>query len=132
MENFVHKATEKLPELNFDAQKGELFFKGTILIPYDDAREFFKPIFDWIEEYIKNPRAETNLYLDLGHVDDISKECIRKDIFKMFEKIHKNGNKVIVNWYYYCDKDTDEGEEAYQFYTVLDFKFIDGGGGYFD
>jgi hypothetical protein len=47
------------------------------------------------------------------------------DVFKKLEAIHKNGNKITINWYYeQDDEDMLEAGEDYQAIISVPFKMI--------
>jgi hypothetical protein len=57
MEPLILKATSKRPSINFNNLTGKFEIKGRS-IP-EDAIGFYRPIFDWIEQYILNPQTKT-------------------------------------------------------------------------
>jgi len=64
MENISIERTHKTPEVLFDAEKHYLELKG-ISIP-EDAEHFYRPLMEWIEEYILYVTAESQLVVRTG------------------------------------------------------------------
>ena len=51
MENLYIKETEFTPEIDFNAQTGNLLLKGRAISEY--MAKFYQPILDWLHEYKK-------------------------------------------------------------------------------
>jgi hypothetical protein len=66
--------------------------------------EFFNSFIDLIEIYSKDPELYTILNINLEYINAFSKRCILKS-FKIFEKMHRRGYRISINWYY--DKDDE-------------------------
>jgi len=123
METLTINGTLKTPEILLNAEKGMLEFKGRS-IP-ENSTEFYKPVFDWINEYSKAPKATTSVKMHLEYFNTSSSKCIL-DIFKKLEKIKKAGNEVSINWYYdEDDEDMLEAGEDYESIIKIPFKMIE-------
>ncbi|PKR80865.1 nuclear pore complex subunit [Brumimicrobium salinarum] len=123
MENINLEGTPKTPTVNFDATKGELELKGRS-IP-ENSVEFYSSLNKWIEDYGKNPKAETQFNVKLEYFNTSSSKCIL-DLFKLLEGINGNGTDVKVNWYFEeDDEDMEEAGEDYQAIIPLPFKMIE-------
>jgi len=123
METLTINGTPKTPEILLNAEKGMLEFKGRS-IP-ENSTEFYKPVFDWINEYSKAPKATTSVKMHLEYFNTSSSKCIL-DIFKKLEKIKKAGNEVSINWYYdEDDEDMLEAGEDYESIIKIPFKMIE-------
>ncbi len=96
LENLHIKATKKSPEINCVAKSGELLLKGKS-IP-ENASLIYKPILNWVTEYIKAPVEETNLHLDLEYFNTASSIWIAK-ILKSLSQIDNNGKLLIAHLY---------------------------------
>ncbi|HWY34459.1 MAG TPA: DUF1987 domain-containing protein, partial [Nitrosopumilaceae archaeon] len=78
---------------------------------------FYKPVFEWLDNYIQNPAPKTSLSIQLDYFNTSSSKCI-VDIFKKLELISKNGKgEVIINWLY--DENDDDMLEAGEDYKSL-------------
>ncbi|MBW8051620.1 MAG: DUF1987 domain-containing protein [Cytophagales bacterium] len=119
MQNLELKATFKTPGVFFDAKKGTLEIEGR-LIP-DDAKAFFKILFDWIDQYCENPATKTVVKLYFEFLNTASKRSIM-DILRKLEKLYKKGNDVKALWQYDED-DIDSMEEGHDFGSILSIPF---------
>jgi len=123
METLTINGTLKTPEILLNAEKGMLEFKGRS-IP-ENSTEFYKPVFDWINEYSKKPKSTTSVKMHLEYFNTSSSKRIL-DIFKKLEKIKKAGNEVSINWYYdEDDEDMLEAGEDYESIIKIPFKMIE-------
>jgi hypothetical protein len=119
MEKKVHiEATKYTPEINLDAEKGLIEFKGKSYP--ENTFEFYKPIIDWIKEYAKNPKDETTVNMEIVYFNSSTSKLF----FNIFDILHeiKDKSKVTINWYY--DKDNETAKEAGEDY-VDDFPDMD-------
>ena len=104
------EATNKTPEVNFDAESGLLELKGRS-IP-ENTVEFYKPLQVWLNKYGQNPSPKTTVKIFIEYFNTSSSKCIY-DLLKKLEEIHKAGNEILVNWYYEDDDEAllESGEE---------------------
>jgi len=117
------EGTPKTPTVSFDASKGLVEIKGRS-IP-ENSIEFYKPLVDWLEEYLNQPFEKTNVNIQLEYFNTSSSKCIL-DVFKKLEAIYKSGNDVVINWYYEeDDEDMLEAGEDYQSIIKIPFKMIE-------
>ena len=123
MKNIEIEGSPKTPEINFKADTGVIEIKGRS-IP-ENSIEFYKPMIDWLEEYATSPQPKTIVNIQLEYFNTSSSKCIL-DVFKKLEVISKNGNEVVVNWYYEeDDEDMLEAGEDYQSIIRIPFKMIE-------
>ena len=102
MKNLIIKGEYKMPDVQFDADKGVLELSGKS-IP-DRAEDLYLPIVEWIDNYLQNPCKETTFNFKLVYFNTGTERYLYS-IFKKLESSHKSGNKIKVNWYY------EEGDE---------------------
>ena len=122
MEKINIESTPKTPAINFDFEKGFLEIKGRS-IP-ENSIEFYKPIVESLEKYGSKPQGVTTVNIQLEYFNTSSSKCIL-DVFKKLESIHKNGNQLVINWYYeQDDEDMLEAGEDYQAIINVPFKMI--------
>ena len=120
MESINIEGTPKTPTVNFDPQTGICLLKGRS-IP-ENSIEFYKPIIEWFDKYINSPAALTSVDIQLEYFNTSSSKCIL-DVFKKLEAVYKNGNEVVINWYYdEDDEDMLEAGEDYQSIIKVPFK----------
>lgn len=115
MENFLQTPTAKTPSIRFDKETGMFEISGRS-IP-ENSIDFYKPALDWLDEYLKNPHAETVLDIKLEYFNTSSSKCL-VDIFRRFETLHKNGSKARIRWYYE-EEDEDMLESAEDFKGII-------------
>ena len=108
MENFYLEATSKTPEINLDADTGKFLISGRS-IP-ENSIEFYNPIFDWLDKYIKISNIETTvLEIKLEYFNTSSSKCLI-DVLRRLEGIQRAGKNISVNWYY--EKDDEDMQES--------------------
>ena len=104
--------TPKTPKVYFDKENNILEIEGRSI--QENSTEVYKPIYDWLDEYIDSPNAETNFKFNLAYFNTSSSKCIL-DILRKLEKLHESGNNAVVTWCYEeDDEDMMEAGEDYQ------------------
>lgn len=94
------ESTPKTPEVRFDSQNGIFEIKGMSCAEY--ALEFYCPVFEWLDHYIKNPLKETIVNFQLKYFNTSSAKCLLQ-LLERFALIHQNGHKVEINWFFLKD-----------------------------
>jgi hypothetical protein len=123
MEPISIARTPKTPTVQFDSGSGKVEIKGRS-IP-ENSIEFYKPLVDWLENYLSTPASLTEVNIQLEYFNTSSSKCIL-DVFKKLEAIYKSGNEVVINWYYEeDDEDMLEAGEDYQSIIKIPFKMIE-------
>ena len=105
------KGTSQYPEVLLDMKAGKLEFSGNSLP--EDAKGFFEPILDWINNYLEYPAEETTITFKMIYYNTPSSKIIFQ-ILKKFESIHGKKSKVKVIWHY-PDDDIDMKESGHDF-----------------
>lgn len=101
MDNFKLEGTPKSPMVDFNAQTGVLVISGRS-IP-ENAREFYRPLVEWIENYLKKPAPNTVFDVCLEYFNTSSSKAIF-DLFKAAENlVLNNSSNVTVKWKYEND-----------------------------
>ena len=121
MENLFIERTRNTPLINFDCTTGIMKIVGRS-IP-ESAHDFWHPVADWIIQYSQQPRRHTVLKVQLEYVNTSSSKYFL-DVFKLFEKIHRepDENTVAVEWYYE-EYDEDMMEMGEDFKSILRLPF---------
>lgn len=115
METFTLIGTTKTPQINLNAETGVLELSGRS-IP-EVSSEFYAPVFDWLMEYAKRPKAITTIEMKFEYFNTSSSKSIF-DFFKKVELMHKSGTSAVnVKWF--VEKDDEAMEEAGQEYKIL-------------
>jgi hypothetical protein len=120
---FVAEQSAKTPSINFDPGTGTFNLKGKS-IP-ENSVLFYKPLFEWLDNYIQNPAPKTNLNIQLDYFNTSSSKCI-VDLFKKLEQIPKNSKgEAIINWMYdEQDDDMLEAGEDYKSIIKMPFNLV--------
>ncbi len=123
MESISIGGSAKTPTVNFNASTGVIELEGRS-IP-ENSIDFYKPLVEWLDKYGQEPQEETSVNIRLEYFNTSSSKCIL-DVFKKLENIHKDGNKVTINWYFEeDDEDMLEAGEDYQSIIKVPFKMIE-------
>ena len=123
MENFYLSETPKTPEIECKFEEGKLFISGRS-IP-ENSIEFYKPLFDWLDRYITEPRDHTEVNVKLEYFNTSSSKCL-VEVFRRLEKIHRqenNTSNVKINWYYEED-DEDMEESGEDFKEIISIPIV--------
>lgn len=123
MKNLVIESTNCTPKINLDATKGVIEFFGKSYP--ENTFDFYKPVKEWLDEYIQNPNETTIVNLELTYLNSSSLK-VYFDIFDIFEEIHNRGKKIEVNWTYESDDDIIEetGEDFIEDFKNLKINLI--------
>lgn len=116
MENLKIPNTKYTLGVNFDVETGILEMSGTSYP--ENAIDYFQKIFDWIKTYMSNQHRPIVLNLKLDYLNTSSTKCIL-DILELLEQYYKNGNDVVLNWYY-AEDDEDILETGKEFAEDID------------
>ena len=74
--NIFFEPTDKTPMIDFNQLTGDLILSGRS-IP-ENAAKVYEPVHIWVQDYIKNPCAITNLRLNLEYFNTASSIWISK------------------------------------------------------
>ncbi len=118
MENFYLEETAKTPKLSFNAQGGKFLMAGRS-IP-ENSIEFYKPLFEWLDDYVKHSANKTVFDIKLEYFNTSSSKCL-VEIFRRLEQI-KNQD-IVINWFYEED-DEDMQESGEDFKEIIDIPIV--------
>lgn len=122
MENIQLEGTGRTPAVTFNATQGTLEISGRS-IP-ENSISFYKPLFDWIDTYIEQPREQTNIVFNLEYFNTSSSKCIL-DMLRKLEKLSIAGHKAKVEWHYEDgDEDMEESGNDFKSLIKLDIDLI--------
>ena len=119
MTNLDISATASTPTVvtNFDA--GTMEMRGDSYP--ENSFEFFAPLVEWVQTYLKKPDSAFNLDLYLLYLNTSSVRAMM-DIFELLEDAHHSSHAVAVRWFY--DEDNDRiAELAEEFKEDCSFSF---------
>jgi hypothetical protein len=93
----------------------------------ENSLEFYKPVFDWLDNYSQSPSTNTVLKVNLEYFNTSSSKCLL-DIFRRLETINLSGkSSVKVLWVYDADdEDMMEAGEDYQALVKVPFELNKG------
>jgi hypothetical protein len=122
MENIVLEGTGRTPAIIFDAVQGSLELSGRS-IP-ENSLAFYKPLFDWIDDYVQNPKKETNIAFNLEYFNTSSSKCIL-DMLRKLERLAEDGHKANVKWFFdEGDEDMEESGNDFKSLINLDIELV--------
>ena len=100
MKPFIIEQTSQTPSVTL--KDGLLEFSGRS-IP-EDPKAFYRPIINWIDEYIQDYSGETSIIIRIDLLNTASLKCIL-DILIKLNKAYLSSKKIKVEWYYDSDDD---------------------------
>ena len=108
MENLVTIPTKRNPEVKFNTN-GNLLISGKS-IP-EDAETYYKPLFNWLEEFRKTSPPVINLTLKLEYLNTSSVRIVVKFMQNLVAMTKENVN-LKITWIYDSDDDDicEQGE----------------------
>lgn len=123
MEPISRKGTPKTPSVEFDPDQGLLEIKGRS--NPENTIEFYRPLVQWIDEYVQNPVEKTTVNVHLEHFNTSSSKSIL-EVFRALAPIKEKDKDVVVNWFYEGDdEDIQEAGENYESITGLPFRMVE-------
>lgn len=114
-------ATKNSPEISMSPD-GVIRIKGRSI--HENSIEFFKPVDEWVTEYVRDPADVTCIEVNLEYFNSASAKILINLIQKISYVRLKN-KKFVINWYYEeGDQDILEGGEFFSSVLNLPFSFI--------
>ena len=107
MNKYYTERTRKTPEINFDSLNGEFLVHGRSFP--DDAFEFYKDLFVWLDDYLRVPLSSTQIEFNCDYFNTSSYKCF-VELIRKLERIEDGNHKVSIVWLY--EKGDDEAMEA--------------------
>jgi len=123
MENLYIASTESTPLIDFNSETGILILEGKS-VP-TEAEHFYKPVLDWLDQYMKEPSASTKLTLKLEYFNIASSKRILFVLYKLNELV-ENGIEVTTDWLYHEEEDDMlEVGQDFELMVKIPFTFIE-------
>ena len=123
LEPFELEGTKTSPEIKLD--KKENFFKIAGRSIVEDPNKFYMPVYEWLEEYVKDANPETEFQFDLEYFNSSSARQVMKLII-LLEKISESGKKAKVVWLFEeGDEMSEERGEEIKVVSKLPFEIIE-------
>ncbi len=120
LKSFTLEATKETPNVTLDAEGNKFELTGRSF-PLN-AKGFYLPILEWLDEYAKNPNGKTDFTFKLEYFNTPSSKSI-SDILKMLKGIKDAGSDVSVFWYYEED-DIDILDLGHVFARTVGMDFV--------
>ncbi len=112
--------TKNSPEIILNKDNATFKISGRSIV--EDPKEFYSPVYAWLEEYIKSPLNSTDFIIDLEYFNSSSARQIM-EIIMLLEKIPETGKKVKVSWMYEAgDEMSKERGDEIKLVSKLDFE----------
>lgn len=123
MEALIIKEEEdSTPKVILDKRDNKLEISG-VSLP-EDVITFYKPVFNWIENYIKDPNSITDFDVRLTYFNTASSKVIL-DLLSKFEELTAKDLQVSINWYYpEMDEDLLATGKEFKSLLKIPFNFI--------
>ncbi len=102
-----------------DPTTGEMAING-VSYP-QNASEFFRPIYEWLEQYSHTVRGPVRLNLRISYLNTSSTKCMF-DLMDMLEAYAGEGAEVAIHWYYEAS-DQDMMETGAEFKEDIELPF---------
>ncbi len=120
MEALYIKATKINPEITLDKDKNIFKISGRSLI--ENPGKFYMPVYQWVEEYSKDPNEETTFEFDLEYFNSSSARQVMKLII-LLENLSEEGKNINLVWAYEAgDEMTKERGEEIAAVSTLNIK----------
>jgi len=111
-------ATKTSPEILLNPG-GMIRIRGRSV--HENALNFFKPVADWVNDYINEPADVTCIDMNLDYFNSASAKILIQ-LFQKISRVRLLNKKLIVNWYYE-EGDEDIYERGEYFSSVLNVPF---------
>jgi hypothetical protein len=116
------EGSSETPEVILKKNDGEIKFRGRSMP--EDAKGFYNPIIEWIEQYSECPAPGTHVVFSYEYFNTASS----KMIMEVLEAVKKIGNKdkqLKTEWHYFIDdEDILEAGEDYEEMTGISFDYL--------
>ena len=119
MEEYFLKMSERVPEIRL--KEGLVSIKGHS-IP-QDPKKIYKPVLQWVKDYIEDPAPRTEVSLNIDFSDSESTKAIF-DMLKLLAMCQNTNHRIemVFNWIY-MKEDDDIKELGELFESKLDIIF---------
>jgi hypothetical protein len=98
---------------------GDIKIRGRSI--HENSIDFFKPVMEWLNEYVKEPADVTCIDINLEYFNSASAKIIIK-LLQQLSYVKLKNKKFIINWYYE-EGDEDILERGEYFSSVLNLPF---------
>jgi len=122
MENLYLEGNQHLPRVTFD--KNIQLFEISGVSNESNAEDYYKPVFEWLDLYIKDPLQFTIFQFKIQYYNSESSYIFFK-IMQKIQHIKDLGYKVNIKWYYEDDDESilEAGMDLKDIF-IMDFDLI--------
>jgi hypothetical protein len=114
--------TEFTPDISFDPEKGKLDISG-VSRP-ENANEFYEPVIEWLNNYIKVPADETSVNIRFDYFNTSSLKYFLI-ILSSLKEISDNGKPLEIFWWYDAeDESMLEAGKNLEELSELEFSYL--------
>lgn len=122
MKKLLIESTKCTPEIAFDPDEGKLKIYGSSYP--ENAYEFYKPVLDWIYQFVEQQSKQIEFDINVQYFDTTSSKCFL-EILERLDVFYKKGNDVTINWLYKeFDQDNIDSAEELFLGLNLPYKFV--------
>lgn len=122
MKSLTLEAKDDTPGVILDKENQTFEIIGKSLP--EDVMDFYQPIYEWLEEYVKNPNPETIFTMKIDYFNSASHKAIN-NLLDILAEIKDSGNSVLIKWHFLReDEDMLESGNDYADLTGLDFDYV--------
>lgn len=100
-------STHDTPQVILDKDKGIFSISGRSMP--EDASKFYRPILNWLNNYLKDPNHTTIFNIELEYFNSSSIKQLLS-VFQKLQQLSKNGYEVKVIWTYEEDDELIEAK----------------------
>lgn len=111
-------STKNSPEIVLTPD-GAIKIRGRSI--HENSIDFFKPVVEWLNEYVKEPADVTCIDINLEYFNSASAKII-VNLLQKISYVQLKNKKFIINWYYE-EGDEDILERGEYFSSVLNMPF---------
>jgi hypothetical protein len=119
MENLIFEEMDDSPRVFFAQDNGKLEISGKSLP--ENVSTFYGPVLEWLNKYAEKPHPETEITFKLTYFNTASSKILL-DLLTILEKMHEEGKKVKVKWYY-PEYDEDMRDAGIEYSEMVDLPF---------
>ena len=115
------EGTSSTPNIILDKNSGKFEMKGKSFP--EESRIFYEPVFEWLNQYEKEPNDETLFEFKMEYFNS-SSSLIILEILNVLDSIYKKEKKVTVLWNYLeIDEDMLDAGEEYSDLVSIPFEY---------
>jgi SiaC family regulatory phosphoprotein len=113
--------TKEKPRVHLDKANNIFEFEGRSRPENIDI--FYGPIYEWFEEYMKDPNENTVVDMNFEYFNTSSAKALL-ELMKLFEKMNNAGINIKITWHYHeDDEDMQDAGEDYASMVDVPFEF---------